>query len=76
MWRRLKKWFKDLFKKESLNKKAKEARAIGLSDLINTCDHSHTLKKQTWVRISNKKFELQNEMTCTKCNNRKILPIG
>lgn len=71
-------------KEESeLSKKAKEVRALGLSDLIKPvskvapeCDHNLTFKKQTWTRVSDKKFELQNEMACTKCASRKVLPIG
>lgn len=65
-----------------LSKKAKEVRALGPSDLIKElpvkkeCDHVLTFKKQTWVRVSDKKFELQNEMTCTKCTSHKTLPIG
>lgn len=70
-------------KKESeLSKKAKEVRAIGPVDLVKPapavkkeCDHVLTFKKQTWIRVSDKKFELQNEMGCTKCDSRKILPI-
>lgn len=64
-----------------LSKKAKEVRALGPSDLIRElpvkkeCDHILTFKKQTWVRVSDKKFELQNEMMCTKCTSHKILPI-
>ncbi len=64
-----------------LSKKAKEVRALGPRDLVRTapvkqeCAHILTFKKQTWVRVSDKKFELQNEMMCTKCTSHKTQPI-
>ena len=67
------------------SKKAKEVLALGPSDLLENvseamekkvCDHILTFKKQTWVRVSNKKFELQNEMMCTKCDSHQTLPIA
>lgn len=73
----------EVVKETELSKKAKEVRALGPSDLEEAavvvkkeCDHILSFRKQTWVRISDKKFELQNEMACTKCDSRKVLPIG
>ena len=39
------------------------------------CDHSYEVQKQVWVRIADKKYELQNEVLCRRCSGSKIQPI-
>ena len=49
----------------------RERLAISPRDL---CDHDFA-KKQIWTRISPKQFELQNEITCVKCNDCRVEAI-
>lgn len=62
-----------------LSKRARETKALGPADLVKPakkeCEHALMFNKQTWVRISDKKFELHNELNCTKCHDRKVVPI-
>ena len=40
----------------------------------NACDHKFAVK-QVWTRIATRQFELQNEITCMKCSDRRVEAI-
>jgi hypothetical protein len=66
----------------TLGKIARAARALSPLDIEGKpkakviCEHVYAILKQVWIRVEAKKFELRNEMICTKCKEHKIVPIG
>ena len=76
----------------SLSKLAREKSALGISELFektkkvekvvkeaikkSQCDHQFVQLTQKWVKIKKRKFELQNELLCLKCDVKKFQPIG
>jgi hypothetical protein len=68
--------------KSTLEKIVREVCALSPLDIERkprikvTCEHKYAISKQIWVRVEAKKFELRNEMICTKCKEHKIVSIG
>ena len=74
MLRKVKDWFVGLFKKAaapSLEVVARARLALSPKDL---CEHTFA-KKQIWTRVATRQFELQNELTCMKCKDRRVEAI-
>ncbi len=70
--RKVKAWVVRLFKKApSLADVAREKLALSPKDL---CDHKFA-KRQVWTRVATRQFELQNEITCVKCKDRRVEAI-
>lgn len=71
-------------KATELEKVAREKLALGPSDLKEKisqklekfhCAHTPVVAKQVWTKVAPGRFELQNEVICTKCKESKIQPI-
>lgn len=82
---KVREWFRRLFvKKEEgdvLDKLARKVLALGPSELQEKvdkfrCGHSFAIVKQVWVRIEKKKFELRNEVLCSKCKTKEVHEIS
>ena len=69
-----------------LVEQVKATRALSPNDLVellkeakqnikDNCDHEHALVKQAWVRTTGQKYELHNEIICSKCKEKKTVPI-
>jgi hypothetical protein len=70
----VKEWFRKLFVKvetKALEKLVREKLALSPRDL---CDHNFAVK-QVWTRVAIRKYELQNEITCVKCKDQRVVAI-
>lgn len=70
--RKAKDWFVGLFKKApSLAQVARQKLALSPKDL---CEHKFA-QRQIWTRVATRQFELQNEITCVLCKDRRVEAI-
>ena len=70
--RKVKDWFVGLFKKApSLDVVAREKLALSPKDL---CEHKFA-QRQVWTRVATRQYELQNEITCVVCKDRRVEAI-
>lgn len=68
--------------KKTLAELAEENKALGIVELPvlkemrkTTCTHELTIKKQVWIKIAKRKYELRNRLICTKCERQLVSNI-
>jgi hypothetical protein len=70
----VKEWFRKLFVRVETWILERTIREKLASSPINSCDHKFAVK-QVWTRIATRQFELQNEITCVVCKDRRVEAI-
>jgi hypothetical protein len=70
----VKEWFRKLFVKAETAGLERIVREKLASSPVNSCDHKFAVK-QVWTRVATRQFELQNEITCVVCKDRRVEAI-
>ena len=70
----VKEWFRKLFVKVEAGALERIVREKLASNPINKCDHKFAVK-QVWTRVAARQYELQNEITCVKCKDQRVMAI-